>query len=274
MTWGFIGCGNLAQSLILGALEQKILDPRSILITNRTVKKSKAFGAKTGVGVAASNDELVQKSDVIFLGTKPLEIHPVLEEVSRHDLSHKIIVCLASGVGAPLLKKYFGRSRSVFRVMANTPATIQKGLFGIYPIWAKPEDTQQIFDLFSELGEIVSLKNDKEVDMITVGSASGVGFIFSFMEEFETWLVKKGLDPKLARTAVVETFLGASELAKIKTDQTLSSLREVVTSQKGTTFAGLKAFRAAGVPTGLRSGLDSALKRCQEIAKSLIQKQK
>ena len=57
------------------------------------------------------------------------------------------------------------------------------------------------------------------------------GFVFSFIEVFETWCKKKGFKAEEARKIAVETFLGTALLAKQREDS-LAHLREVVTSKK------------------------------------------
>src|ERR1700677_538460 len=100
---GFLGCGNLAQALVLGSIEKKLFSPSQVLISTKTSKTSQKFSKLTGVLVAKDNKELIQSSEIIFIGTKPYEIIPVLEELSKEKLENKIIISLAAGVGEKLL---------------------------------------------------------------------------------------------------------------------------------------------------------------------------
>jgi pyrroline-5-carboxylate reductase len=272
--WGFIGCGNLSQAIILGALKEKLFKPKSVFVSNRTASKSKIFSKKTKVQVAPSNKDLIQKCNIIFVGTKPFDIIEVLTELGQSQIKNKIIVSLAAGVESFVLKKYCSQARSVIRVMANTPVSIQSGFFGVLPVKSQASDLRMILNFLNHLGGSIIVKNDSEINTITAGSASGVGFIFSFMEEFEKWFRKRGLDSKQSRSATVLTFLGASELAKNHLESPLSELRDRVTSKKGTTYEGLKALQRNRVGPGLRSGLDASFKRANELAKSLRQNQK
>lgn len=272
--WGFIGCGNLSQAIISGALKKRLIKPNSILITNRTLSKSKIFSKKTKVRIADNNRILIKNSDIIFIGTKPLEVIAVLEELESSEIKNKMIISLAAGVDSQTLKNYCNKARSIIRVMANTPVTIQKGFFGILPIKSNASDKRKVFDFFSNLGHPIFVKNDFEINAITAGSASGVGFVFNFMEEYEKWFRQKGLSSSQSRHAAIVTFLGAAELAFVQSSVPLSELRARVTSKKGTTEAGLKAIKAHGVGTGLKSGLDAAFRRSNALAKSLRQNHK
>jgi pyrroline-5-carboxylate reductase len=273
-TWGFIGCGNLAQAIVVGAIENQLFKPQNVLITNRTLSKSKAFSRRVKVRIAKSNAELIENAQVIVVGTKPLEILPVLEELRNSNLSQKIVISLAAGVDGQTLQLYCGKARSVIRVMANTPVVIQQGFFGIQSVKTVPKDKALIFRFFNQLGQAILVNDDVEMNSVTAGVASGVGFVFFFMEQFESWFVSKGLSRSQARLASVKTFLGASELARFKSDLEISKLRDLVTSKKGTTLAGLIALKRGKVGPGLRSGLEAAFKRSSELAKSLRQKRK
>jgi pyrroline-5-carboxylate reductase len=272
--WGFIGCGNLAQAIIRGALKTGALSSLQVLATNRTVGKLKKFKDETHINTCESNEELLQKSDVIVLATKPQDIGVVLDEISSLITDQHLIVSLAAGVPADMLERRLNKARAVFRVMANTPAMIQKGLFGVYMIKGDSGDSQEISNPFEKIGVVIPLKNDKEINAMTAGAASGTGFVLQFMEDFEKWFMKKGFSRVQAREAAVETFLGTASLAHQRQDQSLQELREGVTSKKGTTLAGLMSMKKAKVSAGIQKGLDAAYERSLGIAKDLRPKRK
>ncbi len=55
---------------------------------------------------------------------------------------------------------------------------------------------------------------------------------------WQEWLEERGLEPELAQSMTVSTFLGASELAAQSTPMSISDLQAQVTSKKGVTSAG------------------------------------
>jgi len=271
---GFLGCGTLSRALIVGALEKKIFKPSQILISTRTLNSRRQFCSETGVNSAANNGELIRNSEIIFLGVKPSEMVSILRQLSEEHLEEKIIISLAAGVGERMLMKNLKSARGVFRVMANLGATIQAGVFGVFSIKANPSDEKKIKGFFSKLGEIVVVRNDQGIDTITAGSASGVGFVLSFMEDFQGWLEKRGLSRDVARRVTIETFLGAAKLAQFRSDLSFSTLKKSVSSKKGTTQAGLDIFKKEKISASLKSGLDEAFKRAQEISKDLLRQGK
>ncbi|MDZ4678769.1 MAG: pyrroline-5-carboxylate reductase [Oligoflexia bacterium] len=267
--WGFVGCGNLAQAIIGGALKTDSLLATQVSATNRSQSKLKKFANATSINICVDNQKLLMKSDVIVLATKPQDLCSVLEEIAPFITSKHIVISLAAGVTANVLKKHLSSAKAIFRVMANTPAVIQKGLYGIYRVKGKDEDFKTVSRVFEKIGTIVTLKNDKEINAMTAGAASGTGFVLQFMQDFEKWFVKKGYPRSIARKVAVETFLGTSSLAQQRQEQSLEELRDAVTSKKGTTFAGLTSMKKSKVSPGIQKALQASYSRSFDIAKNL-----
>ncbi len=269
--WGFVGCGNMAQSIITGILIKKLFIPTELAATDISEEKLINFSNATGISKFNDNISLVKNSEVIVLATKPQDILTVLGEIRPFISNRHTLISIAAGVSSQTLLKYFHVSKNIFRIMPNTPALIQKGVFGIYQIKGDASECRVVEKVFATLGLIVKLKSDKEINAVTAGSASGVGFVLLFMEEFEKWFLKKGFTKAQSRQIVVETFKGTAELALSRSEISLKQLREAVTSKKGTTHAGLTAMKNSKISPSLQSGLEAAFERGEEIAKSLRQ---
>lgn len=276
--WGFVGCGNLAQALISGALSQKALSPSQIWITNRNITKIQDFAKKFKIKIAPSNQTLADSSDYIVLATKPQDLPAAAKSF---DLSHpdQVVISLAAGVRTESLKEFFPQAKAVVRIMANTPAKVHAGVFGIYISLSKSVKIQErrslelnLEQLLKPLGQIMYLKSEDQLDLVTAASASGVGFIFEFMHQFENWLIKNGLTSKQARVLVTGTFFGASKLAGVTSQKSFEELREAVTSKKGTTLAGLNYFRKSNLGRTLSGALTAAFRRAQELAQNFKEK--
>lgn len=268
MNWGFIGCGNLAQAIIQGALEKNLLDSQNIFVTNRSDQKLKELCAKTGVRACATNEELIRSSDVVVLATKPQDLQTVLEEIQPFIRFDQAVISLAAGIPTKTLNRYL-KARSLVRVMANTAAKVQQGVFGIYFFRETQADRAAIEHLFGQLGTLVQASSDRQIDAMTAGSASGSGFVIFFLEEFEKWFRRKGFDSQQARMIAIETFLGTLALTHHEKQKSLKELRQAITSKKGTTYAGLHTLKKKKVDSGIQKSLDAAFNRCAEISKLL-----
>jgi pyrroline-5-carboxylate reductase len=190
-----------------------------------------------------------------------------------------VVISLAAGVRTESLRKFFPQTKAVVRIMANTPAKVQAGVFGVFISLNKSVKIQEkrslelnLETLLRPLGQVMYLKSEDHLDLVTAASASGVGFIFEFMNQFENWLIKNGFSSKDARTLVIGTFLGASKLAGVTSQKSFVELREAVTSKKGTTLAGLNYFRKSNLGKTLSGGLTAAFRRAQELAQNFKEK--
>ena len=79
MKVGFIGTGNMGRILIEAFIESHALRPSSIYMTNRTLTKaSNIQSIYPHTNIVRSPEDVVERSDLIFICVKPLDIHPLL----------------------------------------------------------------------------------------------------------------------------------------------------------------------------------------------------
>ena len=77
MNIGFLGCGNIAQAMIVGLLESG-LNPASITVLTR-IKKKKNFYSKNSIRRLAVSKANSAKFDFIFLCVKPKDVKHAIE---------------------------------------------------------------------------------------------------------------------------------------------------------------------------------------------------
>ncbi|MBK9294294.1 MAG: pyrroline-5-carboxylate reductase [Oligoflexia bacterium] len=265
MKLGFIGCGNLAQAIISGLILKKTIKPQNIFARSRNLNNIKKFSQKNKIKICKTNQEVALNADIIFLATKPQDLAAALKEVKQLS-AKKIIISLAAGVKVESIKKNF-KSNPVARVMATLSAKIQSGVYGIYFFNCSQRDKKIIIKLFSSIGTPIVCKNQGQIDAITAGSASGVGFVFELMRLFQSWFIKNGFTLHHARLMAVETFLGAAKMAKHEKRQ-LEGLRNAVTSKKGTTLAGLKSMKNSKIDKKITKALTDSKSRAKELSKN------
>jgi hypothetical protein len=68
-------------------------------------------------------------------------------------------------------------------------------------------------DLCSPLGSVFRMEDEDQFEAFTVSCASGTGFVYELMMYWQDWIEERGFDPEVARQMVVQTFLGAAQLA-------------------------------------------------------------
>jgi pyrroline-5-carboxylate reductase len=263
---GFIGAGNMCQALVQGWLSKSIVKPDSLFVSNRTPGKLKKVEEQFHINVCATNEELVEKSQVVIVAVKPQDLMTAVEPISTAFTSDQIVVSLAAGIPLKRLKKLLPQCKHLTRVMANTPARIMMGTFGYCTPGADLIVDRLMERLFQPLGFTTRLEEGEPFEAFSVATSAGVGFVFELMIYWQEWLEERGIDPATAQQMTVQTFLGASQLANQSLPQTLSELQAKVTSKKGITAAGLDSMRELEIERLLRYSFEKSALRDRELA--------
>ncbi len=269
---GFVGAGNMGQALMKGLLKKGIIASENIIISDLDEKKLQAISFELQVAIAKDNREAVEKADVLILSIKPKDMEAVLKEISASlaDFSGSkalpLIVSIAAGITTTYIEERLGKDIPVVRVMPNTPALVGGGIAAISRGKFAGEEEERIAeDIFRGVGEAVRVREEL-MDAVTAVSGSGPAYVFAIMENLVKAGMREGLSPDLAQKLVSQTFLGAVRMAR-ETGESLSTLKERVTSPGGTTEAALRVFKEKGLEGILAEGVRAAARRARELSK-------
>lgn len=262
---GFLGAGNMCQTLIEGWLQMKLVAPDELGVSNRTPGKLQKFETM-GVQTFSTNEGLVEFADVLIVAVKPQDLEAAVEPLGNLLDADKLVISLAAGVSLRKLKKLLPQSRHIVRVMANTPAKVRKGCFAYCYLREDLRADSFMDQMFKPLGFTVRLDEGDPFEAFSVASSAGVGFIFELMIYWQEWLEEHGIDGDLAQQLTVQTFAGASELAVQSPTQSLEDLQAKVTSKKGITAAGLNSMRELEIERLLRYSFEKSALRDKELS--------
>jgi pyrroline-5-carboxylate reductase len=149
--------------------------------------------------------------------------------------------------------------------MPNTPALIGMGISGVAALPAAGVDDRRRAQLLLEAaGPVVWLDDEALLDPVTAVSGSGPAYVFYFIEAMQRAGSELGLTPAQARELAIATFRGAAELAA-RSDESLATLRERVTSKGGTTAAALARMQADRLDDGIVAAVRAASERATEL---------
>ncbi len=268
-TIGFIGGGNMAESL-LGGLLASGREASSLLIAEPLAERREHLATRHGVECSADNLSVAQRADVLVFAVKPQVLREVAETlVEPVQLQKPLVVSIAAGIRSSDLERWLGGNLPVVRAMPNTPALVQAGASGLY---ANHHVTVQQRDIAESIlravGLTVWLENENQLDIVTALSGSGPGYIFRVIEAMEKAAVEAGLAPQVSRLLTIETVLGAARLA-MEADDSPAELRRKVTSPGGTTEQGLLQLEQADIDGMFRKAIDAAAARSREMADQL-----
>ena len=260
LNYGFIGAGSLCQAFLHGFLQKNRMLKERIFLSSRTPARLQKTAKRFDVQAVSSNEELVLKSQVIFLCMKPDDLVPAIEPLVSQFNPQQTLVSFPAGVSLSELKKLLPQMKRLVRVVPNTPVSIGEGLFA-YSLVQEDSGLESFVEtLLSPLGKVLKMPEDN-LSAFTVAASSGVAFVLELMQYWNEWLENHHFPAELARKISTHTFLGAALWAKSFPDLSLAQLQLQVASKKGMTAEGLKAFNEAQLDSVLHYGFEkSALK--------------
>ncbi len=268
-TLAFIGCGNMAASLINGLVADGY-DPTNIMASDPDSEKLAHISNLCGIHYSTDNTKAVEFAQVLVMAVKPQALEQVANSIAPAvQTSKPLIISIAAGVLEKDLEEWLGGDLALIRTMPNTPAMIKAGATVLH---ANPRVNANQKDLAETILRAVGLtqwvESESMIDAVTALSGSGPAYFFLVMEAMESAAVELGLPAETARLLTLQTALGASRMAMESSDIP-ATLRERVTSPGGTTEAALQAFDDGGLRELFVQALSKARDRSIELSKLL-----
>jgi pyrroline-5-carboxylate reductase len=261
-----LGGGNMGRALI-GGLVRRGAAAASIAVGEASAQQRDALARELGVGVFADNAAALGRADVVILAVKPQDVAATLVPLAEALRARRpILLSVAAGVRISALRHAAGETVPIVRAMPNRPALVGAGVTGLFtPGDVRPHVKRTAEEVMRAVGEVVWVRSEDELDVVTALSGSGPAYYFLLTELMIQSAVDLGLEPDAARTLALHTLQGAGQLAGAS-DGDLARLRAAVTSKGGTTEAALRAYEDAGLRDIVARALAAATRRARELA--------
>jgi len=266
---GFIGGGNMANSLISGLIASGH-SAQQIWVADADQQKLSALATSMHVNTSATNDTLIAEVDVVVLAVKPQIIAAVIKEsMSSFKQTSALIVSIAAGINQQSLSKWLGADKAIVRCMPNTPALVQTGATGLHANQNVSDEQHDLAEnIMRSVGISVWVEKEGELDAVTAVSGSGPAYFFLLMEAMEKSALELGLTEHTARLLIEQTALGAAKIA-LESSDSPAELRARVTSPGGTTEQAINTFNQGDLSGLVNKAMQAANGRSIELAKEL-----
>ena len=260
----FIGGGAMGEAIIGSLINNRLLSPTQICVSEPVPARRKLLNDSYGVTTETDNARAVNGASVVVLAVKPQVLGLVMADLGG-NLSHDaLVVSIMAGVRIETLQSGLGHDKIV-RSMPNTPAQVGKGM----TVWT---DTAAVSDtdraaaqaILEAMGEAIYVADEHYLDMATGLSGSGPGFVYLLLEALIDAGVHIGFSRDQAQQMVLQTVAGSVELMR-HSGLHPADLRNRVTSPAGTTAAGTLVLERAGVRSALIDAVDTAYRRSKEL---------
>jgi pyrroline-5-carboxylate reductase len=263
-----VGAGKMGGAMLdrwlargLGAASVAVLDPYIEKGRREELKRA-------GASVADAAEDLSGRAfETLVLAVKPQSMAEVLPAVAPLAGPGTLVVSVVAGVRLERLAAAFPASQPVVRTMPNTPAQVGMGMtVAVANAHVSAAQREVVDALLGAIGKLAWAEDEGLIDAVTAVSGSGPAYVFLLAECLATAGRAAGLPPDLAELLARQTVAGAGALLA-ESPLPAATLRENVTSPKGTTAAALSVLMAEdGLQPLMTRAVAAARRRSIELA--------
>jgi pyrroline-5-carboxylate reductase len=260
------GAGKMGGAMLEGWLKGGADPARVVALDPAPPPEVKDMMARHGVRL---NPEVttIRDAEVVVIAVKPQIMEEVLPGLVPLGASKPLILSVAAGKTIASFERHFGAGAAVIRTIPNTPAAVGRGITAMAANGnVSPSQLALARTMLEAVGEVVTVDNEAMIDAVTAVSGSGPAYVFYLTECLAAAGEKAGLPKDLAMQLARATVSGAGELMR-QSGIDAATLRQNVTSPKGTTYAALQVLMAEdGMQPLFDKAIAAATKRSRELA--------
>ena len=275
----FIGYGHMAEA-IYQRLDKSLFknifliekdDDRRISIDKKRHGKTQLLKSLQGIKFC--------NSDIVILAVKPNQIKLICNEINSLIIEKKdlpVVISIAAGVTTTSIKDFIIQENlshlqnflNIYRAMPNLCASNGDSITGLFgsSVSDITNTKNTVSEIFSSVGEILWVKKEADLNIVTAISGSGPAYIFYIMEVMIYSAQKLGLSEKDAKKLVAMTLIGSGKMGL--SIQNLKEQISKVSSKGGTTEAALKVFEKENLGLIFNQAIEAAHARSKEISQS------
>ena len=275
----FIGYGHMAEA-IYQRLDKSLFenifliekdDGRRISIDKKKHGKTQLLKSLHGIKFC--------NSDIVILAVKPNQIKLICNEINSLIIEKKdlpVVISIAAGVTTTSIKDYIIQENlshlqnflNIYRAMPNLCASNGDSITGLFgsSVSDITNSKNTVSEIFNSVGEILWVKKEADLNIVTAISGSGPAYIFYIMEVMINSAQELGLSEKDAKKLVTMTLIGSGKMGL--SIQNLKEQISKVSSKGGTTEAALKVFEKENLGLIFNQAIEAAHARSKEISQS------
>lgn len=212
MKVGFIGIGTMGKLLVEAFISSGALLPENIVASNRTYSKALALADEfPGLAAVASNNEVVEKSDIVFLCMKPLEFIQVVQEIKQTLKPEQIAVSITSPVLISHLEEEL--NCKIAKVIPSITNTICSGAsLCMYGKRMQQTDRERLNNLLGFISEPLQISESFTRIVSDISSCGPAFFAFLLQQFIDAAVSETGIHREEAVQVASNMLLGTGLL--------------------------------------------------------------
>ncbi len=254
MKVGFIGAGTITEAVVTGFCESGA-PGLSILLSPRNRERSRALSERyAAVDVAASNQQVIDNSELVFLAVRPQVAGSVLKALEFRPGQR--VASLIATFSAADQEEQVKPAEFAGRVAPVPSAARRSG-----PVAICPPD-KQLAELFETIGTVIQVREEAQVNALFSVSALMAPY-FELLESVSCWLRGQGIDPLDADTYTGSLFRAIAERSTQPGGEGFAALVKEHATRGGINEQLCRELQAVGFYDWIGSGLDLIQARMQ-----------
>ena len=237
-----LGSGKMGSSLLKGLISNNELNFDISVVEPNLTKDNDDLISENKIKYFQSIEDIKGPDfDIILFAVKPQVINEVCSGVIENLNQEKTfsIISILAGTTVKTFEGYFSPS-PIIRAMPNLAVSEGSGVTALYGnINAEKAFKDTSDKIFSGVGEVIWVDSEDMMDVITATSGSGPAYYFFLTECLSLIAEEMGLSKENADKLSRQVAIGSSDIMK-SSNESLTNLREKVTSKGGTTEAALE----------------------------------
>lgn len=248
-TIGFVGTGHFAGYLIQGLM--RAAEAPQIVVSPRNPDKARELAARFGVTIAADNQGVIDRADIVILATRPA-------------LGTAAIDGLVFRPGQTAVTMVAGMTVATFAA-AVAPACAHRAIahagvsIGASPVFLYP-DAPDLHGPFSAWGPVEASPDEAAFEVATVFPVFYAA-LYRIIEEAARWGVAQGLEPAAARDLATVCMKATALMAEADRDRPLADIIGSLATKGGLTERMIAVLEDAGAIDAWSDSLEVVLRR-------------
>jgi len=255
MTIGFIGAGAITEAVVTGLCEAADRRRRAILLPPRTRERSRSLSERyAAVRVAADNQQVVDRSELVFLAVRPQVAETVLAALAFRPQQR--VASFIATVDSAQISRLIQPARFIARVAPVPPAARRAGPIAMCP------PNESLAELFSSIGTVIQVSDEGQLDAFFSVSALMAPY-FELLESVSAWLRAQGVEAVQADAYTGSLFRAIAEKSTQPSGEGFAELVAEHATRAGINEQMRRELLAAGFFSQAQAGLDLIKERMQ-----------
>lgn len=257
---GFIGYGNMAGAVGRGLMASGAIKPSQIYACSKDYEKMSKKAEKEGITAFQTAKEVVDASDIIFVGVKPYMIADVMGPLND-ALDGKVVISLVANTWHTALGEIMPKAHYL-GTAPNTPVSVCEGIVVCENEHALTEEEAVFVEaLLKNLG-LVLWMDEAHMGICGVIAGCSPAFVALFMEALGDAGVKYGLTRPVVYSIIAQMLAGTGKMALQSGDHP-GQMKDAVCSPAGTTIVGISALEKNGFRFSVIDAVDQIENKMQ-----------